>query len=130
MKILQPPGWARPKGYANGVAAKGCPVFLSGIVGWNQNGEFEAADFVGQVRQALKNIVEILAQANARPEQIARMTWYVVDKNEYLNATKEIGALYREIIGRHYPAMTVVEVSGLVEDGARVEIEVTAVVPE
>jgi enamine deaminase RidA (YjgF/YER057c/UK114 family) len=130
MKILQPPGWARPKGYANGVAAKGYPVFLSGIVGWNQNGEFEAADFVGQVRQALKNIVEILAQANARPEQIARMTWYVVDKKEYLNATREIGVLYREIIGRHYPAMTVVEVSGLVEDGARVEIEVTAIVPE
>lgn len=130
MKILQPPGWARPKGYANGVAAKGHLVFLSGIVGWNQHGEFEATDFVGQVRQALRNIVEILAQANARPEQIARMTWYVVDKDEYLNATKQIGALYREIIGRHYPAMTVVEVSGLVEDGARVEIEVTAVVPE
>lgn len=130
MKFLQPPHWVRPKGYANGVTAKGCPVFLSGIVGWNHEGEFDAKDFVGQVRQALKNIVEILAQANARPEQIARMTWYVVDKNEYLSAAKEIGAAYREIIGRHYPAMTVVEVSGLVEHGARVEIEVTAVVPE
>src|SRR5689334_5728171 len=109
MKFLQPPGWARPKGYANGVTAKGSPVFLSGIVGWNEKEEFEAADFVGQVRQALKNIVQILAQANARPEHIARMTWYVVDKKQYLQATQEIGAAYREIIGRHYPAMTVVE---------------------
>lgn len=130
MKILQPPGWAKPKGYANGIAAKGCPVFLSGIVGWNPQGKFEVGDFVGQVRQALKNIVEILAQANARPEQIVRMTWYVLDKNEYLSSTKEIGVVYREIIGRHYPAMTVIEVSGLVESGARLEIEVTAVVPE
>lgn len=129
MKFLQPPGWARPKGYANGVTTKGSPVFLSGIVGWNEREEFEAADFVGQVRQALKNIVQILAQDNAKPEHIARMTWYVVDRNEYLRATKEIGAVYREIIGRHYPAMTVVEVSGLVESGARVEIEVTAVIP-
>jgi enamine deaminase RidA (YjgF/YER057c/UK114 family) len=104
-------------------------VFLSGIVGWNHDSQFEASDFVGQVRQALKNIVEVLAQANARPEHIARMTWYVVDKQEYLRSTKEIGAAYRQIIGLHYPAMTVVEVSGLVESQARVEIEVTAVVP-
>ncbi|HET9181045.1 MAG TPA: RidA family protein [Candidatus Angelobacter sp.] len=130
MRFLQPPNWARPKGYANGVMTKGCPVFLSGIVGWNQNFQFEARDFAGQVRQALKNIVEILAEANARPEHIARMTWYVVDKQEYLGATKEIGVAYREVIGRHYPAMTVVEVSGLIEPDARVEIEVTAVVPE
>lgn len=130
MKILQPPGWVRPKGYANGVAVKGSPIFLSGIVGWNQQGEFDATDFPGQVRQALKNIVEILAQASAKPDHIARMTWYVVDKNEYLRATKQIGEVYREIIGRHYPAMTVVEVSGLIESGARVEIEVTAMVPE
>jgi len=130
MKLLQPSNWARPKGYANGVMTKGCPVFLSGIVGWNQDSQFEASDFAGQVRQALKNIVEVLAQANARPEHIVRMTWYVVDKQEYLNSTKEIGAAYREVIGRHYPAMTVVEVSGLVESEARVEIEVTAVVPE
>jgi enamine deaminase RidA (YjgF/YER057c/UK114 family) len=130
MKFLQPPNWARPKGYANGVTAKGCPVFLSGIVGWNQHSQFEAMDFVGQVRQALRNIVEVLAEANARPEHIARMTWYVMDKQEYLNSTPEIGAAYREIIGRRYPAMTVVEVSGLVESEARVEIEVTAVVPE
>ncbi len=130
MKILQPPEWPRPKGYANGVAAKGTMVFVSGIVGWNAQEQFEARDFVGQVRQALKNIVAVLAQANARPEHIARMTWYVVNKNEYCSATKEIGAVYREIIGRHYPAMTVVEVSGLIEEHALLEIEVTAVLPE
>jgi len=130
MKVLQPPHWPRPRGYANGVAAKGSMVFVSGIVGWNAQGEFASHDFVAQVRQALLNIVEILGQASAKPEHIARMTWYVLDKNEYMAATKEMGAAYREIIGRHYPAMTVVEVSGLVEANARVEIEVTAVVPE
>ncbi|HSK43935.1 MAG TPA: RidA family protein [Candidatus Binatia bacterium] len=130
MKFLQPPDWPQPKGYANGVAAKGSLVFVSGIVGWNAQGEFEALDFVAQVRQALLNIVEILAQANAKPEHIARMTWYVLDKNEYMASAKEMGPAYREIIGRHYPAMTVVEVSGLLEANARVEIEVTAVVPE
>ena len=130
MKILQPPDWPRPKGYANGVAAKGSLVFLSGIVGWNAQGQFASRDFVAQVRQALLNIVEVLNQAKARPEHIARMTWYVLDKEEYMAAAKEMGAAYREIIGRHYPAMTVVEVSGLVEANARVEIEVTAVVPD
>jgi len=130
MKFLQPPNWPRPKGYANGVAAKGTLVFLSGIVGWNAQGRFEARDFVGQVRQALQNIVELLDQANATPEHIARMTWYVLDKTEYIAAAKEMGVAYRETIGSHYPAMTVVEVSGLVEADARVEIEVTAVVPE
>ena len=130
MKFLQPPNWPRPKGYSNGVAARGNLVFLSGIVGWNAQGQFADGDFVAQVRQALLNIVEILKQAQARPEHIARMTWYVLDKNEYLSAAKEMGVVYREIIGRHYPAMTVVEVSGLVEAGARVEIEVTAVVPD
>ena len=130
MKFLQPPDWPRPKGYANGVAAKGNLVFVSGIVGWNAQGEFASLDFVAQVRQALLNIVEVLNQAKAKPEHIARMTWYVLDKAEYMAAAKEMGAAYREIIGRHYPAMTVVEVSGLVEGNARVEIEVTAVVPE
>jgi len=130
MKILQPPDWPRPKGYANGVAAKGSLVFLSGIVGWNAQGQFASRDFVAQVRQALLNIVEVLNQAKARPEHIARMTWYVLDKDEYMAAAKQMGAAYREIIGRHYPAMTVVEVSGLVEANARVEIEVTAVVPD
>jgi enamine deaminase RidA (YjgF/YER057c/UK114 family) len=130
MKFLQPPNWPRPKGYANGVAAKGSLVFLSGMVGWNAQQEFVATDFVGQVRQALHNIVEVLNQALAKPEHIASMTWYVIDRSEYLAATREMGAVYREIIGRHYPAMTVVEVSGLVEEKARVEIQVIAVVPE
>lgn len=130
MRFLQPPGWRRPSGYANGVAARGTIVCLSGIIGWNEHQEFAARDFSGQVRQALKNIVDVLGEANARPEHIARMTWYVIDKNEYMSSAKDIGAVYREIIGRHYPAMTVVEVSGLVEEHARVEIEVTAIVPE
>ena len=130
MKFLQPPNWPRPKGYANGVAARGSLVFVSGIVGWNAQEEFPSSDFVAQVRQALLNIVEILQQAQAKPEHIARMTWYVLDKNEYMAAAKGMGEVYREIIGRHYPAMTVVEVSGLVEANARVEIEVTAVVPD
>ena len=130
MKFLQPPDWSRPQGYSNGVATKGNLVFLSGMVGWNAQGVFESNDFTAQVRQALLNIVEILKQANARPEHIARMTWFVLDRNEYLTAAKETGAVYREIIGRHYPAMTVVEVSAFLEAKARVEIEVTAVVPE
>jgi len=130
MKILQPPNWPRPKGYAYGVAARGNLVFLGGVVGWNAQGQFASNDFMTQVRQALLNIVEILKQAQAAPEHIARMTWYVVDKNEYLSAAKELGVVYREVIGRHYPAMTVVEVSGLIEASARVEIEVTAVVPD
>ena len=130
MKFLQPPNWPRPKGYANGVAARGSLVFLSGIVGWNAQEQFAGNDFVTQVRQALLNIVEILNQAQAKPEHIARMTWYVLDKNEYISAAREMGAAYREIIGRHYPAMTVVEVSGLIASEARVEIEVTAVIPE
>lgn len=130
MKFLQPPNWPRPKGYANGTAAKGRMVFVSGIVGWNEQEKFAARDFVGQARQALKNIVAILDQAQARPEHIARMTWYVLDKKQYLGSAKEIGAVYREIVGRHYPAMTVVEVSGLIETDALLEIEVTAVVPD
>ena len=130
MKFLQPPNWPRPKGYASGVAVKGTMVFLSGIVGWNGQGRFTSSDFTGQVRQALLNIVEVLREANAKPEHIARMTWYVLDKNEYLAAAKALGAVYREIIGHHYPAMSVVEVSGLLESVARVEIEVTAVVPD
>jgi enamine deaminase RidA (YjgF/YER057c/UK114 family) len=130
MKFLQPPNWPRPKGYANGVLARGSMVFVSGVVGWNAQGEFVTRDFAAQVRQALLNIVEILGQAKAKPEHIARMTWYVLDKNEYMAASKAMGAAYREIMGKHYPAMTVVEVSGLVEADARVEIEVTAVIPE
>jgi enamine deaminase RidA (YjgF/YER057c/UK114 family) len=130
MKFLQPPNWPRPKGYANGVLARGSMVFVSGVVGWNAQGEFASRDFASQVRQALLNIVEILHEAQAKPEHIARMTWYVLDKNEYMGASKAMGEAYREIIGKHYPAMTVVEVSGLVESDARVEIEVTAVIPD
>lgn len=130
MEILQPPGWARPKGYSNGIAASGRMVFVSGMVGWDAQGEFHTDDFAGQARQALLNIVAVLAEAKARPEHIVRMTWYVVDKKEYIAAYKEIGNAYREIIGRHFPTMTAVQVLALIEDRARVEIEVTAVVPE
>ena len=129
MEILQPPGWAAPRGYANGIAASGRIVFVSGQVGWNAQGRFEATDFVGQARQALANVVAVLGEAGARPEHIARMTWYVVDKREYVASSKALGAVYREVIGNHYPAMTAVEVAALVEDRARVEIEVTAVIP-
>ena len=129
MEILQPPGWARPRGYANGVAASGRMVFVSGMIGWDGDGVFHTDDFAGQVRQALLNIVAVLAEAKAGPQHIVRMTWYVVDKNEYVAAYKDIGRAYREIIGTHYPAMTAVQVAALVEDRARVEIEVTAVVP-
>lgn len=130
MEILQPPGWARPKGYANGVAARGRMIFVSGMIGWDGEGVFHTDDFAGQTRQALQNIVEVLEQAGAKPEHIVRMTWYVVDKKEYVGAYKEIGEAYRDVIGRHYPAMTAVQVAALVEDRARVEIEVTAVIPD
>ena len=130
MDILQPAGWTRPKGYANGVAAKGRMVFVSGMVGWDAKGKFRAADIAGQVRQALANVVAVLAEAGARPDHIVRMTWYVVDKREYVAASPAIGEAYREILGRHYPAMSAVEVAALVEDAARVEIEVTAVIPD
>lgn len=130
MKILQPSKWARPRGYSNGVAAKGQTIFVSGMIGWDSSCKVVSKDFVGQTRQALKNIVEVLAEAKATPANIVRMTWYVVDKKEYLGASKEIGAVYREIMGGHYPAMTAVQVASLMEDEARVEIEVTAVIPE
>jgi enamine deaminase RidA (YjgF/YER057c/UK114 family) len=130
MEFLQPADWKRPKGYANGVVAKGRTIFVSGMVGWDAEGKLVSRNFVEQARQTLKNIVCVLAEAHARPEHIVRMNWYVVDKKEYLGAYKELGKVYREIIGRHYPAMTAVEVSGLIEDGARVEIEVTAILPD
>jgi enamine deaminase RidA (YjgF/YER057c/UK114 family) len=130
MDILQPPGWPRPRGYSNGVAASGRQVFVSGMIGWNVQGHFESDDFALQARQALLNVVDVLREAEARPEHIVRMTWYVLDKREYLAASPELGAAYRDIIGKHYPAMTAVEVRALIEDRARVEIEVTAVVPE
>ncbi|MCU0897189.1 MAG: RidA family protein [Burkholderiales bacterium] len=130
MQTLQPPGWAKPKGYSNGVAAKGRFVFVAGQVGWTPEGRFAATDFVGQVRQALANIVAVLAEAGAKPEHIVRMTWYVTDKGEYMGSLREVGAVYREVIGKHFPAMTAIEVAGLVEDGGKVEIEATAVVPD
>jgi len=130
MEFLQPPGWPRPKGYANGVVARGRQVHVSGMVGWTPAGVFETDDFVAQSRQALVNIVAVLHEAGAGPEHIVRMTWYVLDKREYLGAGPALGAAYREIIGRHYPAMTAVQVAGLMEDRARVEIEVTAIIPD
>ncbi len=130
MQILQPPGWPRPKGYANGVAAEGRLVFVAGQVGWDPETErFESADFVAQVRQALQNAVDVLEEAGAGPRHITRMTWYVTDKDEYLGSGPAIGRAYREVIGAHFPAMALVQVAGLVEDGAKVEIEITAVVP-
>ena len=130
MEFLQPEGWTKPRGYANGIAASGRMVFVSGMIGWDADGVFHTDDFAGQVRQALANIVAVLAEGGARPEHIVRMTWYVLDKKEYVAAYPQIGVAYRELIGRHFPTMSAVQVAGLVEDRARVEIEVTAVVPE
>ena len=129
MQILQPPDWAKPRGYSNGVVASGQIVFISGQVGWDANGHFQSSDFVGQVRQALLNIVTILAEAGGKPEHITRLTWYIVDKQEYMNAGKVLGTVYREVMGNHYPAMSALQVSALMEDQARVEIEATAVIP-
>ena len=128
-KIVQPEGWPRPKGYANGVLAQGRMLFVAGQVGWNEQEQFESDDFVAQTEQALKNIVAVLTAGGARPEHIARMTWYVTSKEEYLGRLAEIGAVYRKVIGPVYPAMSLVQVAGLVEHGAKLEIEATAVVP-
>jgi enamine deaminase RidA (YjgF/YER057c/UK114 family) len=130
MRILQPPGWAKPKGYSNGVVARGRLVFVAGQVGWTARGGFEAADLVGQARQALENVVAVLAEDGGRPEHICRMTWYVADAEEYLANLRQLGAAYREVIGKHFPAMTAIQVAGFVEPGARLEIEATAVIPE
>ena len=130
VEVLQPAGWAAPKGYANGVAARGRLVFVGGQIGWNAAQQFEATDFVGQARQALANVVAVLAAAGGGPQHLVRMTWYVVDKREYLASARALGAAYREIIGRHFPAMTAVEVTALMEDAARLEIEATAVIPD
>ena len=128
--MLQPAGWAAPKGYANGIAARGRLVFVGGQIGWNADQQFEATDFVGQARAALANVVAVLAEAGGRPEHLVRMTWYVVDKREYLASGRALGVVYRELIGRHFPAMTAVEVKSLMEDAARLEIEATAVIPD
>ena len=128
MRRLQPPGWPEPRGYANGMVAEGRLVFVGGMVGWDSAGVF-APDLAGQVRQALLNIVAVLAEADGRPEQVARMTWYITDREDYLAHQREIGAAYRDVMGRHFPAMAVVQVVALVEAEARVEIEATAVLP-
>ena len=130
LKKLQPPGWAEPRGYANGVLARGTLLFVGGQIGWNAEQAFESDDFVAQTRQTLKNVVAILRAGGAAPEHIARMTWYVVDREEYLSNQKDLGRVYREVMGRHFPAMTCVQVAGLMEPRARVEIEVTAVLPD
>ena len=128
--ILQPEGWAKPIGYANGIAARGRTVFVGGQIGWNGQCQFETDDFVGQVRQTLMNVVAILKEAGAEPRHITTMTWYFVDKQEYKANLKGLGQAYREVIGRHFPAMAAVQVVGLVEDRAKIEIQATAVIPE
>jgi enamine deaminase RidA (YjgF/YER057c/UK114 family) len=128
--VVQPAGWVRPKGYSNGIVASGRQVYVSGMIGWDAQGVFQTDDFVGQTRQALENIVAVLREAGAGPEHIVRMTWYVLDRREYLDAGAAVGAAYRDVIGRHYPAMSAVQVAALMEERARVEIEVTAVVPD
>jgi enamine deaminase RidA (YjgF/YER057c/UK114 family) len=129
MQILQPPGWARARGFSNGIACKGTLVFIAGQVGWTGEGKWEAKDFAGQFKQTLQNILSVLKEANGRPEHIVRLTWYVLDRQEYLNSLKAVGAAYREVMGKHFPTMAVVQVGGLVEPEARLEIEATAVIP-
>ena len=128
-EVLHPANWTPARGYANGVAAEGRMVFTGGLIGWMSDQRFETDDFAAQAAQALRNVVEVLACAGARPEHLVRLTWYVTDKQEYLGSLKALGSAYREIIGRHYPAMALVQVVTLVEDRAKVEIEATAVIP-
>lgn len=130
MQILQPPGWARPKGYANGVAASGRYVAIAGMIGWDGQQQFQSDDFAEQARLALQNIVDVLKEAGGKPEHIVRMTWYVTDKREYLAAGREVGKAFRELIGCYNAAMTAVEVTALMEDRAKVEIEATAIIPD
>jgi len=130
MQILQPPGWRRPGGYSNGVAAEGRMVFVAGLIGWDENSEFQSDDLIAQTAQALKNTVAVLAEAGAGSEHVTRMTWYITDKQEYLSRGRELGEVYRDVMGRHYPAMAMVQVAGLMDDRAKVEIETTAVVPQ
>ena len=129
-ETLQPAEWPRPKGYANGMAARGRMIFISGQVGWDEQGRFASDTLAGQVKQALRNIVRVLEEGQAEPRHLVRLTWYVVSRDAYLREAREIGAGYREVLGKHFPAMSVVEVRGLVEERALVEIEATAVVPD
>ena len=128
-EILHPKNWAKAKGYANGIAASGKLIFCGGLIGWNADQKFETVDFVEQVEQTLKNIVAVLTEAGAKPEHLVRLTWFVTSKSDYLAQLKDVGRVYREVIGRHYPAMTMVQVVALIEDQAKVEIEATAVIP-
>ena len=128
--VLQPAHWANPKGYSNGIETRGRQIFLAGMVGWNSDCQFLSDDFIAQCRQALQNIVDTLACADAKPEHLVRLIWYVKDKKEYLARQSELGKTYQEIMGKHYPVMTLIQVSDLLEDRARVEIEATAVVPD
>ena len=130
MKFLQPPGWAPARGYANGVAARGTQIFVGGQIGWNAAQQFETDDFIAQTAQALRNIVAVLHEAGAGPQHMVRMTWYIVDRVEYNARLQELGQVYREVMGRNFPAMTCVQVAALVEARAKVEIEVTAVLPD
>ena len=129
-EFLQPPGWAAPKGYSNGVSARGRQIYLAGQIGWNESQQVVSPRFALQVRQALQNIMALLAQAGGRPEHLVRLTWFVSSLDEYRAEQKEIGAAYRDVIGRHYPPMSVVQVVALLEQGAKVEIEATAVIPD
>lgn len=128
-RVLLPEGWPRPKGYSNGIVATGRTVFVAGQIGWTPEGAFVETGFAGQFRQTVENTLSVLAEAGAGPEHIVRMTWYVVDKREYLASLRDIGTVWRTLIGPNYPAMAVVEVKGLIEDAARIEIETTAVIP-
>ena len=128
--VLQPPGWPRPKGYSNGIVARGRQVFIAGQVGWDAQGRFPATRLAPQVRQALENIVAVLAEAGGRPEHLVRLTWYVTSREDYYAELVEIGAAYRAVLGRHFPTMSVVQVVALMEADARVEIEATAVIPD
>lgn len=130
MQVLLPPGWPRPRGYANGVKARGATIHVAGMIGWDAQGVFHTDDMAEQVHQALTNIVEVLKEGGAKPEHIVRMTWYVTDKREYIAAYPQIGKSFRELIGSFNAAMTAVEVAALIEDRAKVEIEVTAVIPD
>lgn len=129
MQILQPPGWPRPKGYANGILADGRLIVVGGQIGWDENEQFQSDDFIDQVAQALRNTLAVLREGGAGPEHVVRMTWYITDRDEYRSRVREMGAVYRELMGKTYPAMAMVQVAGLMEARAKVEVETTAVVP-
>ncbi len=130
IRLIQPEGWAPAKGYANGIAARGTQIFVGGQIGWNAQQQFETDDFIEQAHQTLRNVADVLRAAGAGPEHMVRMTWYVIDRVEYNNRLKELGGVYRDVMGKNFPAMTCVQVAALMEARAKVEIEVTAVLPD